>query len=241
VKYFELDGTNKDSFSIGLGANKVELISVNGELYFRNFKDLTRPVGSGTSGSGISGSSVPKTYAAAQSYDAGELITYNETLWRINATITTAANSSFNAILNYVDMIADYSNILQNRIDSNITLTKADHIFLLLYDDSNPSITGGGTIRLPISASIKKGYQITIQNDSNRYSSNILNSDKFIVDGTQSPTLISGVEVSSNICSLSFHISNDFDSVTITFLPPSVFISYNSASVFSFDIVSSIL
>ncbi len=181
MKYFELDGTNKDSFSIGLGANKVELISVNGELYFRNFKDLTRPVGSGTGGSGTSGSSVPKTYVAAQSYDAGELITYNETLWRINATITTAANSSFNAILNYVDRIADYSNILQNRIDSNVTLTKADHIFLLLYDDLNPSITGGGTIKLPspfspISASIKKGYQITIQNDSNRYSSNILNS-----------------------------------------------------------------
>jgi hypothetical protein len=45
------------------------------------------------------------------------------------------------------------------------------------------------------------------------------------VTGTQSPTLISGVGTSRNLPSFSFHVSRDFDSVTITDLPPAVLIS----------------
>lgn len=37
MKFFDISGTNNDSFSIGLGDNKIELISTNGKLYLKNF------------------------------------------------------------------------------------------------------------------------------------------------------------------------------------------------------------
>ena len=48
------------------------------------------------------------------------------------------------------------------------------------------------------------------------------------VTGTQSPTLISGVSVSTNFLVSGFQINNDLLSVTITDRPPVVLISYNS-------------
>ena len=37
MNFFDITGTNRDSFSIGLGENKIELISNNGKLYLKNF------------------------------------------------------------------------------------------------------------------------------------------------------------------------------------------------------------
>ena len=49
-----------------------------------------------------------------------------------------------------------------------------------------------------------------------------------LVTGTRSPTFISGVGISFSFLVSGFQINNDLLSVTITFLPLFVFISYNS-------------
>jgi len=43
MNFFDISGTNQNSFSIGLGDNKIELISKNGKLYLKNF-DLSNPI-----------------------------------------------------------------------------------------------------------------------------------------------------------------------------------------------------
>lgn len=186
MKYLDIDGTNKDSFSIGLGSNKVELLTIDGKLYFRNFKDISRLVGSGSGGSGSTGGTIPRAWTISDTYDAGELITYtepssgNQSLWRVNNTITNSLNSSFNNILNYIDKISDYSGLLRKRVDNIVNLEKSNNSFVLLYDESG--ITSDGIINLPdpnfpVSNSITPGFQIMIQNDSSNWKSQVKKSN----------------------------------------------------------------
>lgn len=128
-------------------------------MYFRNFGDIYKEVGTGNStGSPIA----PRSWQVDASYDEGELITFNGSLWRVKSDIQSINNSgSFQDIYIYLDKVSDYFDIKKTTSNANLVLKKEDHKFVLIDGG-----TATGNITLPAANTLDNGHQFFIQNDS---------------------------------------------------------------------------
>lgn len=94
MNFFDISGTNRSSFSIGLGENKVELFSKNGKLFIRNFDSSIIDI---STISELTNNFEIKEWQANTQMNKNNLIIYNNSLFICNTThlSTTVFNDSF--------------------------------------------------------------------------------------------------------------------------------------------------
>lgn len=166
MKLLDVFGTNRDTFSLGLGTEKVEFRTINGELYFRNYGGGYEKVASG----GFQNSVIPREWAPETTFFTNEFIIYSGALWQVqNEHLATI---SFNDNLNKVLKVSDLNNFLIYDIISNGSNS--------LVEGSNAFIFVRGTgvnysIILPNALGLDLGTQYLVQNSSVTDSINVKN------------------------------------------------------------------
>ena len=105
MKLLDIFGTSSNSFSIGLGEDKIEFRSINGELHFRNF---------GTGYQKASSESLKEAlrvrdYNSETTIGENELIQYNGALWYSKQTFIS---TTWEQDTKYLVKIADLSNFI---------------------------------------------------------------------------------------------------------------------------------
>jgi len=158
MKLLDIFGTSSDSFSIGLGENKVEFRSIDGVLYFRNFGSGWEKASSET----LKNSIKMRTWSAGITLSQGEIFLHNESIWESQSTIESL---DFLIDSNNFVKIADLSNFI--RLDassqSNLYLTAESSDTVYIYNDTLETTD----IFLPDATTLTLGRKFLFINGSN--------------------------------------------------------------------------
>lgn len=160
TRFLDIDGTSKDSFTIGVGQNKTEFKSFSGILYFRNINGAWRKVASTEDVAGIQ----PRVWTAAIDLTTGEIVSHDGVLFVADSDFTTTA--SFEADSVNLSKFSDYNNynIIDVVTDSSpyqFSSTVSSHI---LFRGG----AGGGSFVgvMPDASTLRTGQFYIVQNDS---------------------------------------------------------------------------
>lgn len=157
MKLLDIFGTNRDTFTLGLGTNKIEFRSIEGELYFRNYGGGYEKVASG----GLRDSVIPREWTTETTYFANEFIIYDGALWQVQSEHVSTVNFADN--LNKVLKVSDLNNFAIYDIvaSGNGQLAESANSFIYVRGTgSNYSII------MPSALSMDPGTQFLIQNSS---------------------------------------------------------------------------
>jgi len=157
-----LSGTNKDFFSIGIGKNKIELRSIDGVLYFRNYGSGWRKFASVEQLSGT----IIKEWPQDEYLEEGEIIRYGNTLWYVNASHTSG--STFEENVENCSKLEAFNKL--TKIDTVLTSSPTDLDVTaseIIYFH-NQSGSGDFEIKLPTCDRIKIGTTYLLINDSTK-------------------------------------------------------------------------
>lgn len=161
MKLLDIFGTSSDSFSIGLGENKVEFKVINGELHFRNF-------GTGyqkASSESLKESLRVRDYNTENTIGENELLQYNGALWYSKQTFIS---TSWEQDLRYLVKISDLTNFLSFSV-SNIaasSLTLTSNISKNINIFGSTTLFASLSIYLPNATLLEIGREIIINNSS---------------------------------------------------------------------------
>ena len=157
MNFFDISGTNQNSFSIGLGDNKIELISKNGKLYLKNF-DSSNPIDIASKEPGFL---EIVSWSSGIQLAINNVVTYLGSVYLVKVSHTTGLSFDvdyFEFILSYdklVKVTANNGNIYQ------IIKTQGNDIY---FFGSN---SGTQTIIFPNCLLEGLGKKLTIYNFSN--------------------------------------------------------------------------
>ena len=161
MKLLDIFGTSSNSFSIGLGEEKIEFRTINGELHFRNF-------GTGyqkASSESLKESLRVRDYNTETNIGENELLQYNGALWYSKQTFIS---TSWEWDLKYLVKISDISNFFAysiNTITSNslaLTASSSKNIHI----SGSTSLFSSLSIYLPIASLLEIGREFIINNGS---------------------------------------------------------------------------
>ena len=128
------EGTNKENFSIGIGDKKVDLRTIDGKLFFREFGGGYQRVGTQSASTAI----IPKTWSPQTEYVKDELLYFGGAIWRVKNSHTS--QSVFNQTANQLAKISDITNF------TNINTTSTSSPTTLPLNASEfIRFEGGGT------------------------------------------------------------------------------------------------
>lgn len=160
MKLLDIFGTSSNSFSIGLGEDKIEFRSINGELHFRNF---------GTGYQKASSESLKEAlrvrdYNSETTIGENELIQYNGALWYSKQTFIS---TTWEQDTKYLVKIADLSNFILFNVN-NLT---SGSLALSSEFSKNINIVGSAAIQslsiyLPNALTLENGREFIINNSS---------------------------------------------------------------------------
>lgn len=152
-----LAGTSSDNYSIGEGNNQVDIATIQGRVYIRQFGQGYRQVAFADQVGALS----IQQWAPSTQFTVDEVIIYNGTLYL--TTVTHTSGVSFDPTK--FDLLAAYDGFTAisgaNGITVNLTPAQGQFVW----------ITGGGapgsmTIVLPDATLLKLGHSLKLQNDS---------------------------------------------------------------------------
>lgn len=158
MKGLNISGTNSDSFSIGHGDNRIELKTIDGELYFRNINSPYRRV----LGSNASTVLSPLEWNPNTEYLKGNLFYKNQALWSVLQDFTS--NEDFLAQGFAYRRVIDFVGQTIIDIDLNSThLLNILHSNLIVIIGQKP---GEAKINLPSKNMLSTGIEYIIYNTS---------------------------------------------------------------------------
>jgi hypothetical protein len=160
MKLLDILGTTAETFSLGSGEKKIELRSIDGVLYFRNF-------GTGwqkASSESIKESLKLRTWYSGILLSENEIFSHNNSIW---CSILTFTSTLFNSDANNFIKVSDILNFLKIDV-SKITLINLnpDTADSILIENENTNISFI-RINLPDEDFLNAGRQILFINNSN--------------------------------------------------------------------------
>ena len=160
MKLLNILGTTSETFSLGSGEKKIELKSIDGALYFRNF---------GTGWQRASSESLREALKLRTWYSGilvaeNELLLHNNSIWSSKLTFTS---SSFQNDSNNFIKIADTSNFFKINVSTITQITLNPDVSNSIFIDGANIIVDHIDITLPNAQSINIGRQLLFINNSN--------------------------------------------------------------------------
>ena len=162
MKLLDVLGTTSETFSVGLGENKIEFRAINGILHFRNF-------GSGweqASSASVRESLRTREYLPGTVIAEKELFYYNGALWYAESTFTA---SSFLLDTDKLIKFADLTNFVSLNVtqyigSGGVALTANSSNYIHFYGNTNA--ISSIDVYLPNSTLLHPGRNFEISNSS---------------------------------------------------------------------------
>jgi len=168
MKFFKLDGTTQDTFSIGTGKSKVEFQSFSGRLYYRNFGKAWIEL--------KDSDNILQEWEPRRVYSIGQLFTYSNSVWYVKQSHTSG--DFFAVASNLVAKVAEYSalTVFDITLADTFILTNSDSLKVIFEGTVDLATSPPKKVILPDALSMERGNRIEIQNDTN------INVDVFLHD-----------------------------------------------------------
>lgn len=158
MKLLDILGTSSDTFSLGLGENKIEFRSIEGVLYFRNF-------GTGwqrASSESLRESLRLRSWTSGITIAQDEIFLHSGAMWYSNITLNTS--NFINDSKNFVKVKDLYNfNTFNVQVENESYLTTENSDFLYIRGVSTNTIFN---IYLPNTQTLHRGRQIIISNET---------------------------------------------------------------------------
>ena len=159
MKLLDILGTTSETFSLGYGEKKIELRSIDGALYFRNF---------GTGWQRASSESLRealrlRTWFSGILLGENELFLYNNSIWSSSFTFTSTSFS--NDASNFVK-IADTSNFFKIDISAITSINLTPEVSNSIFIESENTSVSYVSIMLPDATLLNLGRQFLFINDT---------------------------------------------------------------------------
>lgn len=159
MKLLDILGTTSETFSLGYGEKKIELRSIDGALYFRNF---------GTGWQRASSESLRealrlRTWFSGILLGENELFLYNNSIWSSSFTFTSTSFS--NDASNFVK-IADTSNFFKIDISAITSINLTPEVSNSIFIESENASISYVSIMLPDATLLNLGRQFLFINNT---------------------------------------------------------------------------
>ena len=160
MKLLDILGTTSETFSLGSGEKKIELRSIDGALYFRNF---------GTGWQRASSESLRealklRTWFSGILLGENELFLYNNSIWYSSLTFTS---TSFSDDANNFVKLNDTLNFFKIDVSTITSINLNPEVSNSIFIEGENTSIAYSSVTLPDATSLHLGRQILFINDSN--------------------------------------------------------------------------
>ena len=160
-KLINSTGTNQESFSLGVGNDKVELRTIDGVLYFRNIGTAWQQVAS----TGAISSVTINEWAPSTQYFEGQLIRYQGSLFAVANSHQSSSTIETDSL--FLNKVTDFDSLLTIDVD-----TESSPRQLTFFDSETVvcegTASGSFIVRLPPLANVDPGQTFRIYNRCNK-------------------------------------------------------------------------